>query len=121
MRPIKLTLSQQAGRNRLRHIVNLLFRYAVIDQILHILRHRDLPVRVLGLAAVRIHHHMLIANLTDRLQIVRKIALVFATAHILSEAALQNHIVILHQTLLLFHRHTYDPPFRMCNHDVLNA
>ena len=55
----------------------------MIRQILEILLHRDLPVRILGLTAVCADEHVLIADLTDDLEVFGQIALVLAAAHVL--------------------------------------
>ena len=100
-------------------MVNLLLRDSMIHKILHILCQSQLPVRILGLSAICVHHHMLISHCFDDLQIIRQVALIFASSHILCIAAFQNYIIILHQTYLILHAHVHNPPLWMCDHDFL--
>ena len=102
-------------------MVNMFFRNSVIDQILHVFRKCEFPVRIFRLSAVGVDHDISVADFFDDLQIVCEIALIFSAAHVLCVTALQDDVVILHEAELVFMAHSHDPPLRMGDHDIFDS
>ena len=93
----------------------------MVGHVLHVLLVGDLPVGVLGLAAVGADHDVLVADGLDDLEVGGQVALVLAAAHVLGVAALEQDVVVLDHLELVLEAHVHDPPLGVGDHDLLHA